>query len=114
MSLKRQFGFVLLLVNFMLLHRTFSTTVQAKVDRATTTHVNTDIYKAVNSFMELHSVPGLSLAIQDDISGNTVAMGYGLRDIEKQLPADNATYFAIASITKVFRYSYDMKLTSSN
>lgn len=55
----------------------------------------------INQTMKDWKVPGLALAVIQD-GKVTLLKGYGLRDMEKQLPVTPDTLFAIGSITKSF------------
>ncbi len=57
--------------------------------------------KAVEKYMEDWQVVGLSIAIVKD-SQIVYAKGFGHRDLDKKLPADENTLFAIGSSSKAF------------
>src|SRR5438105_4705863 len=63
---------------------------------------NSDIDLLINEFMEQNRVPALSLGILDlNEGGSAITTAYGFQDVEEQIPAEDTTYFAIGSITKV-------------
>ena len=50
---------------------------------------------------EEHHIPGMAIAIVKD-DKVVLARGFGVRDVEKNIPADEKTLFAIGSSTKAF------------
>lgn len=77
-------------------------------------HVKERIDSLVATVMEVEHVPAFGLSIvkkNGDLSYNT---GYGLRDRENNLSADNNTLFAIGSITKSFTAILVVKYLSEN
>ena len=64
-------------------------------------HIFKQVEKTVIRIMTRFKIPGISLAI---LSGNKVAYakGFGVRDIEKNLPATQNTLYGIGSCTKSF------------
>ena len=55
----------------------------------------------VNRQMRRHHIPGLSLAVVKD--GKVIkAKGYGLANVELNVPATKDTVYQIGSVTKVF------------
>lgn len=56
----------------------------------------------VDEFINFHNIPGLGLSLIKGDGEILYNQGYGFRDIENQINADDATIFAIGSISKVF------------
>ncbi len=60
-----------------------------------------DIDSVIEAQLKDWKVPGLSIAVVQD--GKVIlSKGYGLRDVEKQLPVTPKTLFAVGSVTKSF------------
>src|SRR5207237_7770911 len=57
--------------------------------------------KTIEQQREKYHIPGLSVAIVKD-DAVIFAKGFGLRDVEKNLPVTENTLFAIGSCTKAF------------
>ncbi|OXA48311.1 uncharacterized protein LOC110855354 [Folsomia candida] len=56
----------------------------------------------VDEFINFHNIPGLGLSLIKGDGEILYNQGYGFRDIENQINADDATIFAIGSISKSF------------
>ena len=66
----------------------------------------------VNSYISQHHVPGLSIAVID--RGRVIlTQGYGLADVENNVPASADTVYRIASISKPLTATAAMKLVES-
>jgi len=63
--------------------------------------VKFQVDKLITEFMKVNKVPGLGLSIVKNHSEIVYTRGYGFADIEKGIPTDSATIFAIASVSKV-------------
>lgn len=82
--------------------QTFPFTLTSGIDRAAkAAQALTGIDEVIAAALEDWKTPGLALAVVVD--GSTVlAEGYGLRDVERELPVTPRTLFAIGSATKAF------------
>lgn len=66
----------------------------------------------VNSYISQHHVPGLSIAVIE--RGRVIlAQGYGLTDVENNVPASADTIYRIASISKPITATAAMKLVET-
>jgi serine beta-lactamase-like protein LACTB, mitochondrial len=66
----------------------------------------------IKSFMSAHHIPGLSLAVIDH-SQILLTRGYGLADVESNVPATADTIFRIASLSKPITATAAMKLAAA-
>ena len=67
----------------------------------TEAHKSSTFKNALTGLMEQWNVPGCAIAVIKD--GNVIlCQGYGFRDIDKKLPVDEKTIFAIGSTSKAF------------
>jgi CubicO group peptidase (beta-lactamase class C family) len=82
--------------------QTFPFALTRGIDRAAkAARALTGIDEVIAAALEDWKTPGLALAVVVD--GSTVlAEGYGLRDVERELPVTPRTLFAIGSATKAF------------
>jgi serine beta-lactamase-like protein LACTB, mitochondrial len=70
-----------------------------------------NINQMVGSYISDHHVPGLSLAVID--RGHVFTQGYGLADVENNVPANADTVYRIASLSKPITAVAAMKLVAA-
>lgn len=91
----------------------FQVTKNDSIQSAQETQLKIDKINAItDSLMKLYHTPGVALVV---VKGNEIVLskGYGYRNIEKKLPVDNNTLFAIGSSTKAFTSTLIMQLVEA-
>ena len=68
---------------------------------------------AAHQYMELLSIPGITVAIVDAKQGFTWTRGFGFADVADGVPVDELTLFGLASISKTFTATAVMQLVES-
>lgn len=95
----------ILALTFLLIAPNFEAKAQQMMDDALSAEIDAYVQKE----MEVRQIPGLALAIVR--KGNIIKeKGYGLADIQNQVPVKTNTVFELASITKQFTASAIMIL----
>ena len=65
---------------------------------------------AAGQFMDMFSIPGITVAIVDAEEGFTWTGGFGFADVDGGVPIDEYTLFGLASISKTFTATAVMQL----
>ena len=68
--------------------------------QATLTQLAEALHARVPALLEEHAVPGVGVSIR--VGGETVALGFGVTNLEHPLPVTGETIFQVGSISKTF------------